>query len=28
MEQLGYSNVVNAGGLDDASQLLDVAIVR
>ena len=28
MEQLGYSNVVNAGGLDDASQLIDVAIVR
>ncbi|MBT6105321.1 rhodanese-like domain-containing protein [Porticoccaceae bacterium] len=28
LDGLGYSNVVNAGGLENASELLDQAIVR
>jgi len=28
MQEMGYSNVVNAGGVEDASKLLDQEIVR
>ena len=28
MDQLGYTNVVNAGGVEDASQLLALDIIR